>query len=215
MVKLQKKPPPIAYSLPPLELPPKPRNGNTLPHGMRIKRVSNVLLKKINFDNAMCPSKTYNLEECDPYADFPYGSFDAFISRVRCYPYYVPSRKSDANQPLLYPMFQTRQIEGGIELEDIGCCCIDYALTDVSGNHFEHAVDIFVRAPLSNGTQEFLSHLTQNGISSWDQLVGCQVRVTVQIRNVPYSRGTIRCVVVEEHEFIYEPAGGGNNAKSR
>lgn len=55
---------------------------------------------------------------------------------------------------------------------------ITYEMVDSSGNHFPYHEFFTTVEPLSDRSEEFFAYLENNGITEWEDFIGCQEVLT-------------------------------------
>ena len=199
------------------ELAPKPKGTGLPPKGMKVKRAPKSL---IEFNKIMLPPLCYDeYDPDDPYdpdEKLPLGTYNAVITDVNGYWVYPDDGEGvflcgSSDAPLQYPQFQMcmdKDPEDGLLYEKpAGVWAIKYELTDSSGNRYPYLAEIRTRSPLIPQSERFLTYLIDNGISKWDELVGCQAIVSIGRKKDSYWR-----VWICKHQFVYEPEGGDDDA---
>ena len=83
---------------------------------------------------------------------------------------------------------------------------IIYDMVNSSGNHFPFHETFMTVEPLSNRSEEFFAYLENNGITEWEDFVGCQEVLTLQYE----FKGGVRFLNINQktRQFVYEDEEG-------
>lgn len=89
---------------------------------------------------------------------------------------------------------------------------VTYDLVDSAGNHFPYYETFRTVDPLGDHSNTFFDYLDKNGISKWEDLVGCQEVLTLQYEFV----GSRKYLNVDQstRQFVYEDEDGGCDAEA-
>ena len=84
---------------------------------------------------------------------------------------------------------------------------ITYELTDSAGKTY-HFQEIFrIAEPIGQRSEELFDRLENNGITEWDQFVGCQEVLTLEYEFTPKGR----FLNITHRQFVYEDEEGDSN----
>lgn len=157
-------------------------------------KVKRTRRKLVDFDNAVAP-----VDDLPPVS-----SPGIYMSVVRT-----------VSDPPIYPYFKSTFYLP---------CYISYALTDSSGKLYGRKKGIGLHCVKSLGIQDsrFLNCLVKNGISNWNDFIGCQEEITFdfstykKIKYIPYasksSWNNELCIV--DRKFIYEAKEDSDDAEN-
>lgn len=83
---------------------------------------------------------------------------------------------------------------------------IIYDMIDSSGNHFPYHETFMTVEPLSVRSEDFFAYLENNGITEWEDFVGCQEVLTLQYE----FKGGVRFLNIDQktRQFVYEDEEG-------
>ena len=150
-------------------------------------KVKRVWRKLIEFNNEFTP--VYDL----PPVSSP-GIYEAVVR--------------DVCEPFVFPHFERKFYIP---------CRVAYELIDLSGNQYFFAeyinIDHVKMSSIKN--RELLKYLENNGITNWDDFIGCQEEITVAVkdyRTIRYNPHTSKPYwhkesYIVDRKFIYEPEG--------
>lgn len=81
---------------------------------------------------------------------------------------------------------------------------VSYELADSAGNVYTYREIFRTAEPVGQRSENFFDYLADNGITEWEQLVGCQERVTLLYEFV----GSRKYLNIVERQFAYEDEEG-------
>lgn len=84
---------------------------------------------------------------------------------------------------------------------------ITYELTDSSGNVYPYQEIFRTVEPVGQRSEEFFDYLANDGITEWDQFVGCQEVLTLEYEFKPSGR----FLNITKRRFVYEDEEGESN----
>ena len=84
---------------------------------------------------------------------------------------------------------------------------ICYELTDSAGNVYPYQEIFRTVEPVGQRSEDFFDYLADNGITEWDQFVGCQEVLTLEYEFKPSGR----FLNITKRQFVYEDDEGESN----
>lgn len=89
---------------------------------------------------------------------------------------------------------------------------ITYEMTDSSGNHFLYHEIFRTKEPVGQRSKIFFDYLEENGITEWEDFVGCQEVLTLHYEFV--GKGKYLNIDQDTRQFVYEAEDGDGNGNA-
>lgn len=86
---------------------------------------------------------------------------------------------------------------------------VSYELADSAGNVYTYREIFRTAEPVGQRSEFFFDYLADNGVTEWDEFVGCQEQVTLLYEFV----GDRKYLNIVKRQFVYEDEEGEGNAK--
>jgi len=89
---------------------------------------------------------------------------------------------------------------------------VAYELTDTSGNSYLYHEIFRTKEPVGPRSKKFFDYLEQNGITEWEDFIGCQEVLRLQYEFV--GKGRYLNIDLDTRQFVYEDEDGDSGAGS-